>query len=86
MKEQLLAIFLGGIQAVGTQYLVQLLDTLHDHNKEDHKDTIKSLYIGLKKLMKLAQKTKTKFDDSGVQGLLDALTQSAEKYDIVLED
>lgn len=84
ISERFLSFFLTGFQALGVEALVELFDKLYEENKEEHSATLRALYIGCGRLMVLVKKTKTKFDDSGVEGFMLAIEESAEKYGVTL--
>ncbi len=84
--EGLAAVLLPTLQTLETTAVSELLDKMHDADKEEHKLTLLSIYPALVRFRIFAEKTKTKFDNVGVEGLLNAVQISATKYGIELPD
>ena len=72
------------LEAATTEQVTGLLDKLALSDTEAHKSAVQGLAIGLKHLDKLVDKTKTKIDNSIVDGLFAAVQASAEKYGVEL--
>lgn len=86
-KKILLAIVSGAlpvVEGLEQQGLEALLEKVYEHSHEDHKAIVQSQYIASKRLMVYAEATKTKIDDTLLQGELDALVAQAKKYGIEL--
>ncbi len=61
-----------------------LFDLMHEKNPQALIPTVTSMYIGFVELSKLAATTKGRFDDAAVNGILNGIKDTAEKYDIAL--
>lgn len=84
--ELALTVLLPTLQTIETTVFIDLLEKMHEHDASDHKATVQSIYPGLLRLKEFAKKTKTQFDNVGVDGLIAAVEASAEAHGINLSE
>lgn len=82
----LVNLFSAALQTAGESKLVEILQDLHDSNKDDYDAAIHGGYALVKHLKPLTDKSKTKIDNAIVDALLDAIQTSANENDVVLEE
>ncbi len=71
--------------SLGTEELTKVFAKIHDNDPKGHAATLKSLYIGVKQLETITDKTKTKIDNVFVDALIASIEASAEEFDVVLD-
>lgn len=76
--------FLPVVRTFEAQYVKQGLEKIYERDPEKHAKLCRTGKDWLDELMIEAEKTKTKFDDTAVGGLLDAVVGSAEDHDVEL--
>jgi len=82
--EIILQSLLGTVAAVGSTYVLTLLDKWRLKNPDRFPNRLVSIYTDLKELQSLADETPTKIDDSLVAPLITALETAAKTYKIKL--
>lgn len=73
------------VKKTGKEKLVALFDKLYEKNPDTHKTTLATLYPAIDiQLEDLANDSKTPYDDVLVDGLKEAIEESAAKYSVDL--
>lgn len=86
LLELLLPVLLPTVKAAGTGELVKVFDKFHEKDPVKHSASLRAAYIGLVVLVPIVEETKTEFDDTGIDLVLDAIRLSASKYGVQLDN
>ena len=84
--EGIATILLPSLQQLETTYITELLAKVHERDADKHKALLITGAVWLRELKEEVEKTKTKFDDAAVVGLLNAIDQSASDTGVTLPE
>lgn len=85
VKEMIVTALLPAIKAVGKVEMKSVLWGIKQHNKREvYQDTLKGLYADFSLLKEVAFKTNTQIDDGIIDLILEAVRESAELDEIIL--